>query len=48
MQVRICPECGVENFSGNTSAEFWRCWQCGGKVSVEHVVKKPEEKGGRK
>lgn len=46
MWSRRCPECNSNNYSANRSAEWWRCWCCGTKVSIEfqRVASKEEEK----
>jgi len=36
MMKRTCPECRTAWYSANAEAEFWRCSDCGTKISIEH------------
>ncbi len=40
MATRRCPECESSNYSAASASEFWKCWCCGEKISIEFQEEK--------
>ena len=36
MMKRVCPKCGMPNFSAAECAEYWTCCRCGAHIGIEY------------
>jgi len=35
MGKMVCPYCGAEMYSADTTSKYWICWRCGKPVPKE-------------